>query len=130
MIEHRESYEGGSTDKTEGVFPVSFQERLIGKKQGWKEKNEYERGDAHRDIRVEAEAKYHTRDEKIMQASGSQSSEKEVKGKSQDKCRHDGAEADARKVDRPVGCGKHEGTDNADSAPMEELFPEEVYAEH
>ena len=66
----------------------------------------------------------------IPPQASAESSEEEVEGKSEDKGNHDGPEADAGKVNGPVGGSEHKGAQEASYVSVKELFPEEIHTEH
>lgn len=79
---------------------------------------------------MEPKAKDGTGEKKVTETVCAKSAKEEIKGKSKEKGCHDGAEADAREVDGPVGGGEHESSQDSRAFPMEELAAEEVDAEH
>lgn len=128
--EHRGSRDEGAEDEDEAVLPETFQEFLIGQHKGGEKYDQNEGGDAEGDIGMKSQAKDSASDEEITEAVRAQSAEEEVEGKSQEKGRHDGSEADAREVDSPVGGGEHESSQESGTFAVEELAPEQVDAEH
>lgn len=68
--------------------------------------------------------------DEIMEFFRAEAAEEEVERESEDERGHDGPEADAGKVDRPVGGGQHECGEEADDAPVKELSPEEIDTEN
>ncbi len=102
MIEHGGGGEESAEDKDEAVLPKSSEELLVGEHEDREEDDEDEGGDPESDVGVESCPKDEARDEKISETMGTEASEEEVKGKSEEKRRHDGPKADTGEVDGPV----------------------------
>lgn len=129
MVEHGGCREKGPEDKDEAVLPESSEELLVGEHEDGEEDNEDEGGDPESDVGVESCPKDEARDEKISETMGAEASEEEVKGKSEEKRRHDGPKADPGEVDGPVRGSEHKSGNDAGTTSMVELTSEEVEAE-
>ena len=119
MIEHRKSRDESAEQENGYVFPKAFQEFFIREQERREKQDEDERSKAERDVGVQSETENSSGKEKVAETPRPQSAEKEVKREGQEKRRHYGAEADARKIDRPVGGGEHKTGDQARSASFE-----------
>jgi hypothetical protein len=129
VIEHRGGGEESAEDKHEAVLPESPKELLVAEHEDREEDDEDEGGDPESDVGVESCPKDEARDEKISETMGAEASEEEVKGKSEEKRRHDGPKADPGEVDRPVRGSEHKSGNDAGTTSMVELTSEEVEAE-
>lgn len=129
VIEHGGGGEESAEDKGEAVLPESSEELLVGEHEDREEDYEDEGGDPESDVGVESCPKDEARDEKISETMGTEASEEEVKGKSEEKRRHDGPKADTGEVDRPVRGSEHKSGNDASTTSMVELTSEEVEAE-
>ncbi len=111
------------------MLPESSEELLVGEHEDWEEDDEDEGGDPESDVGVEPCPKDEARDEKISETMGAEASEEKVKGKGEEKRRHDGPKADTGEVDGPVRGSEHKGGNDAGTTSMVELASEEVEAE-
>ena len=130
MIEHRRGGDEGCQQKKRSLFPETAEKILVGEEERREEDDEDEGSDAKSDIGMQPEPEEESGEEEVTEFPRAQSAEEEVERESEDEGGHDGAEADAREVDRPIGGGQHERGEDADDAPVKKLSPEEIDAEN
>jgi len=130
MIEHRRGGDESRQQKERSLFPETAEKIFVGEEERREEDDEDEGSDTESDIGVQPEPEEEPGEEEIAEFPGAQSAEEKVERESDDEGGHDGSEADAGEVDRPVGSGQHESGEDADDAPVKELSSEEVDAEY
>lgn len=102
MIEHRGSSDESSQNKDERLFPVASEEFFVGEHEHRQEDDEDERRHTEGDIGVGSEAENESGDQEVRPFAGAEASKKEVKGKGKEEGYHNGSEADAGEIDRPI----------------------------
>jgi len=130
FIDHGGDSNNHSDREDERVFPVALQKFPVGRHTTERHDDEYERRNAEGDIGVEAETEDESAYEKREKTFGAKRAKEKVKRKRKNERYHDGAKADPREVDCPVGKGDEKGGKEGDAAFLPELFGEEIDAEN
>lgn len=112
------------------MFPETAEKAFIREKQRREEDDEDEGGDAEGDIGMQTESEEESGKDKVGEFPRAESAEEKVERKRENECGHDGAEADAGKVDRPIRGGEHKCGEKTGDAPVEELSSQEIDAEN
>lgn len=112
------------------MFPKPFIKFLVGQEEGREENQEHEWGNTESDVGMNTNSENESGEEKITPQAGTESSKEEVEGKSEHEGNHDGPEANAGKVNGPVGGSEHKSAEEAGHFAMKQLFAEEIHTKY